>query len=87
MTLWKSGSSSNPRRGNEPISVERQGGKNAVGNAVGNDVGEERQEGKLKRAVGKGEKREMQLEKEKVGKSRWKEQKNRNCKERKKGKK
>ena len=41
----------------------------------------------MKRAVGKGEKREVQLEKEKVGKSRWKEQKNRNCKERKKRKK
>ena len=41
----------------------------------------------MKRAVGKGEKREVQLEKEKVGKSRWKEQNNRNCKERKKRKK
>ena len=67
MALWKSGSSSNPRRGNESRTKWENEVGNEVGNAVGNAVGEERQVGKLERAVGKGGKREVQLEKEKVG--------------------
>ena len=61
-----------PKRQWDKVSRETRW-ENVVGNEVGNDVGEERQEGKLKRAVGKGEKREVQLEKERVEKSKWNE--------------